>query len=1298
MILCFLASFPEARAGQFVVNSTSDANTGAGNTGTLRYCITQANLTGAKDTITFAIPGSGPFTLTVVSNYPTISQPLYINGTSQSGTVQGQLGTGTRVMQIILNGPGSNTVYGFQITANNCEISGLVIQDFYKGIYINGGDNCWIWGCYIGTAADGLSATAATECYDDGIALNNNANNNTIGTNGNGSNDANEGNLIAANGDGGIQYAGECIILNEAGSLAADCTGNWIAGNFLGVNETGNAALYFNATANTQRGTGIQITNSTNATIGTNADGISDTYERNVISGNSDEGIVLTGASNCKIKGNYIGTDKTGLIGIPNYINGGTLITTGQVVLKNTSTNNVIGTDGDGVNDAIEGNVIGSSTIVAGSASSYSDAVDITSSSTGNRVSGNRVGIGADGVTALNILTTGITVNDYAINIEFSNNNIVGTNGDGVSDALEANYVGNSGSAIAIVSSNSCTVAGNFCGLGTNGSTAAPLGYAGIYVLNSTGTRVGSSGSNSLERNYTINSSKYGIWVDGAASANNDLINIRYNVVGLRPDGIAAPNAQMGIYIFDLSNADTIQYNIIAQNGTGAATGTYPGVQIGGSNASEQSSGNVIKLNTIYKNIGPGINIVNSSSLTNKISQNSIYNNGNGSDNTGKLKLGIDLAANGVTANDALDPDAGPNGLANFPVITGIAPGAPCQATVAGTYNGLATTQYYIEVFSSDVCNGDTSGVDYNSSVGNNYGEGKTYLGASSVVTTDASGNANWTLNIALSSVSGKYLTAVAIQNNGAAINSTSEFSMCFAASSDLGDAPDSYSTLLASCGPTHVNINSNLRIGATVDAEADGVPSANADGDGADEDGLSSFPTLHVKTTSYTISSIPVTNSTGSAATLYAWIDFNLNGVFEASEFTSVAVPSTGSQNVNLTWNLASFTCGSTIKDGDTYMRMRLTTTALSDNAGTTNIDERCQGVAANGEVEDYKLTILPVDYGDLPNTFPVATAVVYADATAGKVWLGAVKPDSECTQNYSSDALGDGPTEEDGLTTVTGFGAGNYNWVIKLNSNQADKTVYYGMWIDWEGNNNFNGAADAFYSGSAVCNGINNVSVSVYIPGVVNYMTGIRVVASDVPVTSGMYNSTFVNSEVEDYILYIVLGNEAFYLTGTKTNNGNLLKWTNNTSPQVSSYAVERSIDNSHWETIATISPATLNNTNTTYSYQDNTPSPVDNYYRLTVTYDSHNKEYSNTINIKNTGASTDCTVYPNPVKDELHISHAVNFSSMAVTNLAGEILIQRSKVSSTVDVRALAPGIYFIKMYVSDGSCSILKFVKL
>ena len=57
----------------------------------------------------------------------------------------------------------------------------------------------------------------------------------------------------------------------------------------------------------------------------------------------------------------------------------------------------------------------------------------------------------------------------------------------------------------------------------------------------------------------------------------------------------------------------------------------------------------------------------------------------------------------------------------------------------------------------------------------------------------------------------------------------------------DFGDAPAPYPTTLAEDGPRHEAIGPTL--GAARDAEPDGQPTAAADGDGADEDGVTFGP-----------------------------------------------------------------------------------------------------------------------------------------------------------------------------------------------------------------------------------------------------------------------------------------------------------------------------------------------------------------------------------------------------------------------------------------------------------------------
>jgi hypothetical protein len=188
------------------------------------------------------------------------------------------------------------------------------------------------------------------------------------------------------------------------------------------------------------------------------------------------------------------------------------------------------------------------------------------------------------------------------------------------------------------------------------------------------------------------------------------------------------------------------------------------------------------------------------------------------------------------------------------------------------------------------------------------------------------------------------------------------------AATFDFGDAPDTgsgtgagnYATTLGDGGPRHV-INSGLRLGAAIDAEADATANAAANGDDRvsspaidDEDGVL-FPLTELQ---FTIGSQPTvtlraTNTTGTAATLYGWVDYNANGVFDnATERASVAVP-TGTTNGSFTLTFPTVPAGFT---GTTYARFRLSTDVAAANS---------TGLASDGEVEDYVATIVTPSNG---------------------------------------------------------------------------------------------------------------------------------------------------------------------------------------------------------------------------------------------------------------------------------------------------------------------------------------------
>ncbi|PWQ97949.1 GEVED domain-containing protein [Leucothrix arctica] len=164
----------------------------------------------------------------------------------------------------------------------------------------------------------------------------------------------------------------------------------------------------------------------------------------------------------------------------------------------------------------------------------------------------------------------------------------------------------------------------------------------------------------------------------------------------------------------------------------------------------------------------------------------------------------------------------------------------------------------------------------------------------------------------------------------------------------DYGDAPDQYSTLLASGGPQHGTIN-GVYLGSTApDNDSDGQPSSSADGDGTDEDGVSALPTLTAADRIYQVT-VSANNDTLLAANLVAWIDFDGNGSFDADEAAIRSVPA-GSNNADITLKWSNIPID--IQAGDSYLRLRLTTDSLNNRES--------DGSKLDGEVEDYALTIV--------------------------------------------------------------------------------------------------------------------------------------------------------------------------------------------------------------------------------------------------------------------------------------------------------------------------------------------------
>ncbi len=498
------------------------------------------------------------------------------------------------------------------------------------------GDDVAILGTYAGAGthgfrlySDGNKLQGLIISGFDGSGVRVYGDNNVIGTDGDGVDDDSEGNVISNNGGSGI-------------TIRDDASGNRVAGNWIGLAADGTSPAG-------NAGEGISIFAGASANIiGTNGDGTSDELERNVISGNGEYGIDISGSETTQnvVAGNYIGVDISGSSAISNTWFG---------IMVWESTNNRIGTDGNGLADALEGNVV---------SGNGGGGVRLDGGSSGNLVAGNLIGINAAGDAAIPNDGNGVLIQAG------SANNLVGTNADGLSDVLERNVVsGNSSTGIRIFDdgTDGNVVAGNYVGTNAAGDAAIPNGGRGVIVQSCANTRVG--GTTAAERNVISGNGTDGIQVYSAT-----MTLVQGNYIGTDAIGISA-----------LGNTD-YGVNVARAKGT-VVGGTASGAR------------NVIAFSGLAGIRMTEYTPTNRLSYDNSLRGNIIHSNGG---------LGIDLwPEEGVTPNDTGDGDEGSNHLQNYPVLSTAASGSG-KTVIWGALNSSSNTTFDLDFYATGAC--DPSG------------------------------------------------------------------------------------------------------------------------------------------------------------------------------------------------------------------------------------------------------------------------------------------------------------------------------------------------------------------------------------------------------------------------------------------------------------------------------------------------------------------------------------------------------------------------------------------------------------
>jgi hypothetical protein len=684
---------------------TTTADVGPGSLRAAIYYATDHPGTTVKFNIPTSDPGysNGVFNIHLTGHLPPlVANGMVIDGSTQPGFTN-QPVIVVDASQIIPETFTSDTVL---VYSSSNQLRNIAFTGFdWNGVTLLYPDatNNTISGCWFGV--DSTGTNAAPNAYQ-GILIAAGASGNIIG----GTN-ALQRNILSGNS----QYG---VFITDSNT-----TGNVVLGNYIGTDASGSNALSNGLS-------GIFVGNGASGTIigGTNASA------RNVISGNSQYGVILTSNTTANVVlGNYIGTDASGSLMVSNEL-GGVFLADGAIenaigstnagagniisgnlgngvllrgpnVVNNTIQGNFIGTDATGLNplpntvagvtvdtgsssNLIGGNVTGTRNVISGNNLAYDYGVIITGAGTsGNVIEGNYVGVGANGEAAVSnyfgmMVSGGATNNTFGGTVAGARNVISGNCSYGVL-VKDAGTSGN-------------VVEGNYVGLDAAGVTAMPNDFGVIVYNGATNNLIG--GTSAGAANY-VSGNFYGVCVTDPGTSGNF---VEGNFIGTDRTG---------------TNGVGNYYDVNLQNN---ATGNF----IGGTGA---GAGNVIAFAG-----WDGVVLFQAGTTNNSIRGNSIFGNYN---------LGIDLTG---AAND----------LQASPVITN-AFGSGTSTIVQGKLNSTANTSFFIDV--------------YRNLAG---GQGQFYLGTVSV-TTDGSGNASFAYTNSSGNYSGQAITATATAANG----DTSEFS-----------------------------------------------------------------------------------------------------------------------------------------------------------------------------------------------------------------------------------------------------------------------------------------------------------------------------------------------------------------------------------------------------------------------------------------------------------------------------------------------------------------------------------------
>jgi hypothetical protein len=490
------------------------------------------------------------------------SDGVLVNGCANNLIAGNMIGTdinGTAALPNTTNGielmaaAKTNTIGGTLTGARN-----LISGNTLDGVAVEGNGNPTmaatnstgnvIEGNYIGSDVTG---TVAVPNASFGVDINNSADANAVGGTAMGARNLLSGNKVAG-----------LTVVGPAG------TGNLVQGNFIGTDAHGTHALANDTgVALVGMGMGHQTVGGTTAAA------------RNIISGNTNDGILIDGSQSNLVEGNYIGTDVGGTMALANALNG--------VEIFDGASNNTVGGTVAGAANIVSGNTNDGILLFAGTTQA--------SMVSGTVINRNLIGTDRTGTIAVPNHVNGVELHQ-------ATNNTIGGTVAGTRNLISGNmangvFIGGS------VASGNVVVGANFIGTDITGTLALPNGGDGVLVDAASGNVIGTAGNgNVLSGNL---GSGVRVFATTAVSANGNVIT--GNFIGTNNTGTAAVANVMDGVLLDGATNTTVGGTVL-MSGNVVAGNTQDGILVTGSAA----NGNLLERNFV------GIDVNGSTAIPNQ--------------------------------------------------------------------------------------------------------------------------------------------------------------------------------------------------------------------------------------------------------------------------------------------------------------------------------------------------------------------------------------------------------------------------------------------------------------------------------------------------------------------------------------------------------------------------------------------------------------------------------------------------------------------------------------------------------